>query len=395
MVKFGFAMRSAFFVCFGCAAQSAPLAPSNLQCPDPGINGQPGQLVAQVDVDPISVDMVSFMAARADDPEKWPFVHYSVLVGVSDGATVSGTIPGLEAGADYLLMARAHARNQSDGYFIFWSDVAHRETPCKAGGVGSPGEPSTRMAGSGAVDTAWIEVFRFNGNVFHGIGPRNNVTLPDYIEAHNAADLNGAFMNTYGVMFDHVLHMNASYTRYCIEMEVVELRNVTTPNNWVPGMSHFADYNSCTSGNCRCMIRVDREWIGQPMEQIVAQCGEPEPGHIPRVWDNSTPCECATERQAESEKYIGMIHNAGGRWYSFPPGGYCAPGAHIGDAGCTYRMSPLSHSLSVGNLYSKGVFNESTDGTHWLQTVRAAFDDLGAELCSGAASAIHEQIIMT
>jgi hypothetical protein len=249
----------------------------------------------------------------------------------------------------------------------------------------------------------WMEVFRYNGNGWdHGIDPRNNITLPDYIEAHNTADLAGAFSLAWSTIYDDPWHRNGSFTRYCIEMQVVELHNVTTPTDWVPATSQFADYASCQKGQCLCMKRIDREGCGQPQDQVLAQCGDAEPGHIPEHLDNSTQeSNCAVERQAESEKYNGMDHKswnqppAGGTWYSMPPGGYCVPGAQVGDAGCTYRVSPLSHSLSLGNLYSKGVFNENTGGTHqWLQSARAAFDDLGVESCSGVANAIHEQIIM-
>jgi len=397
MVASGFALRSAFLFFLGCTAQEAPPAPSNLQCPDPG-DGQPGQLIAQADVDPISVDMVSFMVARADDPEKWPFVHYSVSVGVSDGATVFGTILGLEAGAEYLLMARAHLRNQTTAYFIFWSDVAHREVPCKAGvGRYSAATHAAARTGGGT-DTTWIEVFRYNGNSHANddsgtkiIDPRNNITLPDYVEAHNTADLSGAFSLLWSTVYDNPWPANGSFTRYCIEMQVVELHNVTTPTAWVPATSQFADYNACGAGQCSCMIRTDRENCRQPLEQMLAVCPDD---------DNSTQqCNCSVEMQAQSEKYIGMVHRFGdfgngGRWYSMPSGGYCAPGARIGDGGCTYRVSPLSHSLSLGNLFNKGVFDERWHGW-WLQIARDAFDDIGAESCGRVASTIREQIMMT
>jgi hypothetical protein len=190
-------------------------------------------------------------------------------------------------------------------------------------------------------------------------------------------------------MYDPELHFNASFTRYCVERQVVELHEVTTANNWVPGTSHFADYSPCTGGQCYCMSRIDREVCQQPEEEIAALCGEPEPDHISGHPDKdgnaSSPCfGCDAERQADSQRYIGKVLRFanGGSWYSMPPGGHCAPGARIGDDGCTYRPSPLSHSVSVGNLHNRGVFNDYHWWSYsWLDNARAAFDDLGVEPC--------------
>jgi hypothetical protein len=354
----------------------------------------------------MSVDMVSFMAARADDPEKWPFVQYSVPVGQSDNATVSGAIRGLEVGVEYLVMARAHARNQTTGYYIFWSDVVHKEAPCKTAEIDSSGaatvaaSPAARTAGS--TDTMWIEVFRHNGNNYWSTpDPRNNITLPDYIDAHNTGDLEGVFADPRAVVY--AWETNSSFTRYCVEMQVVELHNVTTPTDRTddreaggfPTTSTFADYNSCSMGNCFCMCYGDRSFR-QPQKQLDAEC--------PGCSTNECMCRCPAERLAQSSKYIGMIPTEthvengevviGGRWYSMPPGGYCALGASIGDDGCTYQLSPLSHSLSLGNLNNKGVFKEDLHSDQWLQIARSAFDDLGIEPCGSASSWINQRIVI-
>jgi hypothetical protein len=366
--------------------------------------------MAQVDVDPMSVDMVSFMAARADDPEKWPFIHYSVPVEMSDQATISGTIPGLEAGVEYLLMARAHSRNQTTGYYIFWSDVAHKEVPCKAADVDSSGAATDAVAAAragGTTDTMWIEVFRHNGNNYWSTpDPQNNITLPDYIDAHNTGDLAGVFVDQRIVVYSW--EANISFTRYCVEMQVVELHNVTTPTDRVddkeaggfPTTSTFADYDSCSSGHCVCMAYADRSFR-QPQKQLEAEC----PGCSPETaLEDSCECTCPAERLAQSSKYIGMVPTAthvengevviDGHWYSMPPGGHCASDARIGDAGCTYQLSPLSYSLSLGNLYNKGVFSEDLQSDQWLQIARASFDDLGMEPCGGAMSTIQQTILI-
>jgi len=287
------------------------------------------------------------------------------------------------------------------------SDVSHREVPCNAAGVGSSttavGTVATAVHTVGSTDTTWIEVFRHNGNNWWSTpDPTNNITLPDYIEAHNTGDLGGVFSESEAVTYAN--ETNSSFTRYCVEAQVVELHSVTTPTDRTddkeaggfPTTSMFADDLSCATGNCFCMHYSDRK-SRQPRRQLWSEC--------PLSWlSENFPCNCPAERLAESTKHIGMVpfgthlENGevviDGRWYSHPPGGHCAPGARIGDAGCTYRLSPLSHSLSLSNLFSKGVFVVPTDPARNLQLVRAAFDDLGAEPCGGAARTIHEQIMI-
>lgn len=195
------------------------------------------------------------------------------------------------------------------------------------------------------------------------------------------ADLEGAFKDRWSTVY--TWESNSSFTRYCIEMQVVELHNVTTANRWVPGTSQFSDFTSCNHGECECMVALDRAINGQPREEIDAMCPEGE-------------CECSAEGLANSERYIGMVPSHGGRWYSMPPGGYCPLGASIGDAGCTYRVSPLSHSLSLGNLYNKGVFSWRPwrRSVHWLQIARAAYEEIGAVPCGGAANEFREEIMV-
>lgn len=402
--SFGLALRCASLVLSGCAAPSAPPLPSNLQCHDPSGVARPGELFAQVVVDPASVDMVSFMVARADDDERWPFLHFSVSVGPFDMATVRGLIPGLEAGTEYRLMARAHARNQTTSYYIFWSDVAHKEGPCKAAGHGgmAAAEPAARSGG--ATDTVWMEVFRHNGNNYWATpDPRNNITLPDFVEAHNTGDLGGVFSNRHQVVY--AWEDNSSFTRYCVEMKAVELHNVTTPTDrpdnkeagGFPTTSQFADYNSCASGNCFCMAYGDRSFR-QPQAQLEAEC--------PGCSTNECMCQCPEERLAQSARYIGMVPSnthvedgepvIDGRWFSLPPAGLCASGAGIGEAGCTYRLSALSHSISLGNLHKQGVFSWRPwrRAEQYKQIARAAFDNLGIKPCGDATSPIREQLVV-
>merc|ERR1712039_328428 len=39
-----------------------------------------------------------------------------------------------------------------------------------------------------------------------------------------------------------------------------------------------------------------------------------------------------------------------GHWYSFPALGHCPAGAAMGDQGCTWRRSPISHTVYSGEL---------------------------------------------
>lgn len=376
------------------SGSAAPSAPTDLTCRDwSGVAG-PGELFAQVHVDPQAVDMVSFMVARVDDDERWPFLHFSVKVGLYDMATVRGLIPGLEPGADYRVMARAHARGQTTAYYIFWSDVAHREAPCRASdhsAAASAASEAPVVDANATTNTVWMEVFRHNGNnKWATPDPKNNITLPDYIEAHNTGDIGGVFTNRHEVVY--AWEDNSSFTRYCVEMQVVELNDVTTPTDrpdrkeagGFPTTSQFADYNSCSGGNCVCMNYGDRSFR-QPKAQLEAEC--------PGCSQNECVCNCPAERLAQSAQYIGMVPTNAhvehgepvidGRWFSMPPASLCPPGARIGEHGCTYRVSPISHSISLGNLHKKGVFSWRPwrRAKQYKRIARAAFDDLGIKPC--------------
>ena len=43
-----------------------------------------------------------------------------------------------------------------------------------------------------------------------------------------------------------------------------------------------------------------------------------------------------------------------GHWYSHPVGGRCPLGARVGDGGCTWQRSPLSHSVYTSELLQLG-----------------------------------------
>jgi len=101
--------------------------------------------------------------------------------------------------------------------------------------------------------TRWIEVYRHNGNNWWSIpDASNNVTLPDYLDGHNAADLPGLFHSVWSAVYKP-RELDSSFTRYCVEMADVELPNITTVTDrsdvkekgGYPVTSNFADYLSC------------------------------------------------------------------------------------------------------------------------------------------------------
>eukprot|EP00927_Polykrikos_kofoidii_P084706 TRINITY_DN900_c0_g1_i1.p1 TRINITY_DN900_c0_g1~~TRINITY_DN900_c0_g1_i1.p1 ORF type:complete len:404 (-),score=33.90 TRINITY_DN900_c0_g1_i1:61-1272(-) len=382
------------FMVWDCSADLPP-QPQLLQCADH--QAVPGSLLASCHVDPRQIDLVSFMVADADDSQRWPFLHLSVVVQADSNGTVFAAIPSLRPGKSYRVMARAHARGQTTGWYVKWSDVAHHGRACSAGantaGVGVAqfmGPLVTHRHTS--VRTRWVEMFRHNGNNWWSTpDPNNNVTLPDYLDAHNAADLGGAFAGLEAVVYK-IDENNSSYTRYCVEVADVDLPNVTTVTDrsdfpelgGYPVTSKFADYASCASGSCFCMAYGDRSFR-QPKETLRKLC--------PGCNVATCMCHCPVTSMKQSLTYVGMVPTEthvshgkvviGGRWYSLPPGGACAVGANVGDNGCTWQASPLSHSISLGTAKDV-VFGPSIKGN--LDAARKLFQDLGAQDCGAAFS---------
>jgi len=78
-----------------------------------------------------------------------------------------------------------------------------------------------------------------------------------------------------------------------------------------------------------------------------------------------------------------------GEWYSFPPASFCPVGTEIGTNGCTWRLSPVSHSISLGKIMQKGVFARSAlageaQAVAWAKLGQAAFAEIGAQPCGGS-----------
>jgi len=87
-----------------------------------------------------------------------------------------------------------------------------------------------------------------------------------------------------------------------------------------------------------------------------------------------------------------------GHWFSHPSASRCPPGVAVGEGGCTWQRSPLSHSLYADELIRLGVnatfemegktmsVDESVS-LHNAEVGRKAFEALGLPPCGAKASA--------
>eukprot|EP00927_Polykrikos_kofoidii_P038689 TRINITY_DN3309_c0_g1_i1.p1 TRINITY_DN3309_c0_g1~~TRINITY_DN3309_c0_g1_i1.p1 ORF type:complete len:468 (-),score=45.78 TRINITY_DN3309_c0_g1_i1:65-1468(-) len=372
--------------------------PWGLGCNASGFNSLTSLSVTAL-VDPSVVDGVSFMVARANDPERWPFLQYSVPV---ESPEVRAVLPALGAGGRFLLMARAHKRGEEVGWYKKWSKVAHLDTVCTTPATVALAANHAKVS-EFKVRTRWAEFWRLNGpmTILPGpIDPMNNVTLPDYLENHNAfpsPPVSPALLTYWG-------RKNYSVTRYCVAMADVTFDDVFTPGYLYADPTHskvhrvtskYADYLSCNGGKCDCMICGDRvvfldheqmkqecpttpraqKWIDDhynPNATSVPEKQQQECNGLPEI--GARPCNCHNHHQ--SLRFVGM---AGNSMFSFPVGGRCGFGKDIGDEGCTWKEDPLTFSTSMGRLIEKGVFDRQQKEA--TELVHQAFRDLGAQPC--------------
>jgi len=200
---------------------------------------------------------------------------------------------------------------------------------------------------------------------------RQNVNgeLPDFLDEHNSANFVSQF-GTYAVMSPRDGVGRHPITRYCVELLDVMLPGiVSTMTTGEPVLSSYADYASCMGGSCICHVLPDRIIARQPRKQISAAC--------PSM--TVMGCECSNRSASLSRRYTGMMPvplpfnltmvSGGlaadypppfrspptGEWYSHPSAGRCPPGAAVGDAGCTWQLAPLSHSVYVADFVRLGL----------------------------------------
>lgn len=408
-------MRVALLFWSACAAvlqdglSDHPPPPRDVRCSDAE---SAGVLSVSAKVDPSRVDAVSFMVARADDPQRWPFLHYTALVNDSSSNLVQASLPNLQVGVSYLVMARSHERGQTTGWYLKWSNVTHLTSPCTVSATVAMHTGISSSVKAISTKTRWIEVYRHNGNNYWSTAdPNNNITLPDFLDSHDAADLDAMFSTIFSAVYK-TDELNGSFTRYCVEIADVDLPNITTVTDRTdapekggyPVTSHFADYVSCASGNCFCMAYGDRKFR-QPAKTLKALC----PKCYPHGLDGCM-CQCPNSSLDASLKYVGMIPTSTkevkgdvqilGKWYSLPSGGSCALGAGVGDNGCTWRVAPLSYSISLATAFDHGIFKKPNRWMPYLggqgnpELASKYFEGLMAQPCGqGNASPIESIMI--
>eukprot|EP00440_Ansanella_granifera_P047634 gb/GFBE01051596.1/.p1 GENE.gb/GFBE01051596.1/~~gb/GFBE01051596.1/.p1 ORF type:complete len:506 (+),score=59.91 gb/GFBE01051596.1/:1-1518(+) len=381
-------------------------------------------LVASCRVNAKLHDLVSFMVSEADDPEHWPFLHHTAVVDPRGNGAVAVRLSGLKPGVKYKLSARTHRRGTAIGWRKMWSGgVVHKylcetkpsaESESRRLSVANAQAAPVFLWPSMASDakSVWIEVFRHAGSAFSAGNPR----LPDYLDQHNAADLAAMFASPTIVPLKPL--KTSSITRYCVEVAVAELPGVSTV--FVPeyhfGSSMFSDYTSCKNGHCRCMDAVDRGITRQPYQLMEEHCP-----HLKLAKPKYLCTACNKSQMEVSWKHVGMapvpipphivpwppregyrehspwpLPNASekpGHWFAFPVGGMCRPGAQLGEDGCNWRLSNVSHSFSTDRLHKKyHVFDygfppprTADDSRRWARHARAAFASLGAASCGPSA----------
>mmetsp|Transcript_108117 Transcript_108117/g.349022 ORF Transcript_108117/g.349022 Transcript_108117/m.349022 type:complete len:517 (+) Transcript_108117:64-1614(+) len=382
------------------AFSQAPPTPQDVKCTAPGTVAARANSTA--------VDEVSFEVAL---PQGRPFLSYSAVA--DEHGVARASIPGLEAGRQYRVFARAHRRGQQEGDPDAWSNVSAKSVLCSGSGLDEP--PATRSAA--AVRTRWLEVFRL------ALG----AAYPDFLDQHNVGDLVGEFTMGGGM----ALLPHTPLTRYCVELLDVMLPNISTASlSGGPEPSPFADYLSCVHGRCECMHQVDRSYARLPAKQIQEMCSGPA---VPDAAVVNNTCRCSNVSAVLSSFYVGRsllplpfeVHSSLmrlplkipkgypaasvgsplGHFYSFPYAGRCAPGMEVGTSGCTWRRAPLAYTVFTDELREMG-FNTSMDlrpagsvapdvekialdaSLQNIELGRKAFAALGARPCGGQADRV-------
>mmetsp|Transcript_102192 Transcript_102192/g.256200 ORF Transcript_102192/g.256200 Transcript_102192/m.256200 type:complete len:528 (-) Transcript_102192:106-1689(-) len=335
---------------------SAPPAPRGAICDDHGAtSGAAGTLpVKSSEVNASLIDQISFEVSL--HPSGRPFIGFTAPVG-TDGVA-RAMIPGLRPATKYEVSVRAHRRGEQEGDPEAWSSLSATTTTClSVGPLAASSGPLTEpavVASKQKVQTRWLEVYRF----------ASNAKLPDFLDNHNAGDLVGEFP----MAFTMKNVTGVPLTRYCVEILDTSLPNITTGNmDGAPIHSSFANFASCVQGECMCAHQVDRSIARLPARQIQDMCSNP-----PVSWINNT-CRCPDQSTEQSSRYVGRLviplpmvsegsliqvpfkiapeypypvrPSPTGYWYSFPYLGRCPPGAAVGDHGCTWRRSSVSHTV--------------------------------------------------
>jgi hypothetical protein len=199
----------------------APAQPYQISCHG---GGSTGTLQVQSRADFSTTDVVDFGLTRADDPKKFAHVHYAA--DVDEDGLATAIVPGLVAGAEYVVTARAHHRDSSLGWNEKWSAVAAESATCQipaADSLMNTAVTSADIKDASTAGTTWVEVFRYRGAGYTQHPVVTDYDLPDYLDNHNSADANKHFSRwDYPGNDDPSLYDVVAYTRYCVEILDVE-----------------------------------------------------------------------------------------------------------------------------------------------------------------------------
>jgi hypothetical protein len=281
--------------------------------------------------------------------------------------------------------------------------------------------PDVEDAGIHAAGTTWIEVFRYRGSGYATHPVVTDYDLPDYLDNHNTGDANKQLSRWDFPGSDNpALYDITSYTRYCVEVLNVDL-TVSTHAIGVGGptkKSAFSSFLPCDAGKCHCANKFDAFELETEIQS-------------PRSWvDSNCPkgastCNCEEEQLTLSQTYTGRWEftppftddgwmsgddpRCGWPEHSYPchgndasPKGYfyhhpedtkCKTNERVGDNGCTWKASPLMHTMSVQQLLDAGSIG-GRPAYHNMQideelTSRdrgvAAFAQIGATQCGSVS----------
>lgn len=407
---------------YGLASMDRPLAPplpAQITCRSGGLSGT---IQVSCKAEASSTDEVAFGVARADDGSGFAHVHYVVDI-ASDGVATA-VIPGLTAGVEYKVTARAHSKGSSEGWNEKWSAMTSESASCKAGiaQISNHASVSHNASAHAAIaKSTWIEVYRYRGPspAGHMPGSITDYNLPDFLDNHCTGDVNKQMSRwDYPGASGQVDYNVVSYTRYCVEVLEVSLEVSVHAVGSGQGTktSGFSNYLACDTGKCHCPNKYDAFTLS-------SEVGDPE-AYVDESCPSGQPyCNCRASDLELGAKYTGswafsppFTDSAWMGWqkpfcgwghHSYPchgqadPKGYfyhhpqearCKTGQALGENGCTWKRSPLMHTLSVQQLLDAGAIGKRpgyremqiSEELECVENGKRAFAAVGATPCGYA-----------
>jgi hypothetical protein len=340
-------------------------------------------------VDAEATDKVSVELYRVDDSMQRANVHYMMA---AERGRVSGFVPGLDSDTQYRIALRAHRQGcAEDGGNGTWSGITWQGSLCRTAINGSLEEPRAHApsvspptvfsSSTLGPATHWLEVIRT---------AEVGRTLPDFLDNHDSGDVggDGAIISIFSGGFT-----NSPITRYCVEVLNTTVANTTTTTFLgAPVASPYSDYRSSNppwllqEAGDEGLLPFGEQVQGVEYGSWCALAPDRYLGHLSRAnivaagcdTNQTSPtfmlCRCSNASSAASRIYTGMmpisapltplpsqpgVYPAGppdliGHWFFHPAKGRCAMGQGVGEGGCTWQQSPLSHSIYLHELDALG-----------------------------------------